>query len=140
MSEARGTWYNQHGSELELEVDGEGRVTGRFRTGVGTPAPVEEFEVRGFCWQELVAFVVDFGRYHCLTAWVGHVVSVQGRQGLDSMWQMTVRVPGKDEARRVWRGVWSGADLFMREPHAAERGRTPSHPTRVGGHGSHPEG
>lgn len=124
-----GTWHNQHGSTMDLEVGARGEVTGRFRTAVGLAEPGEEFAVTGFVQGDMVAFTVDFGARRSLTAWVGHGCVEGGVARLETLWQMVVAGPSSG-ARPPWRGTWAGADTFARArsetPPAA--GRRPSHP------------
>lgn len=41
-----GKWKNRLHSEMELAVDTDGDVSGKYRTGVGAPQPTEEFDLR----------------------------------------------------------------------------------------------
>ena len=84
-----GTWLNELGSELHLEVDGQGRVTGTFQTAVGAPQPTQKFEVTGFVAGDVLAFCVNFGAYASLSSWVGQRIAyVAGSShdfGLDAL-------------------------------------------------------
>lgn len=124
-----GTWHNQHGSRMELRVADDGKLTGAFVSGVGLAREGEQFDLVGFARGELIAFVVDFSRYDSVTTWSGHYLEQDGRPVIQAMWQMTVAAPRKALPGAVWKGIWTGADVFQREP--AERGlpgRVPSHP------------
>ena len=131
--EITGTWHNQHGSEMALEVDAGGRITGSFRSGVGFPAPEETFPITGFAAGDLVAFTVHFGGYESLTAWTGHYqIERGGVERIETLWHMTVHVPRGLERSSRWKATWSGTDVFLRRPRPAgaeEAGRHPSHPT-----------
>src|SRR5207247_2502960 len=70
--ELSGTWYNQHGSELRVQVDPEGKISGTFRSGVGFPDAEEEFPIAGFAEGDLFGFTVSFGKYDSVTSWTGH--------------------------------------------------------------------
>lgn len=125
-----GKWYNQHDSELDLSVETDGRLRGKFRSGVGFPQLDEEFDVVGFAAGELVSFVVSFGRYDSVTSWTGHFGEREGTQTIYVLWHMTVGLPPGHE-QQLWQGIWSGADTFVRVRTAAgetaARSR-PSHP------------
>jgi hypothetical protein len=126
-----GKWYNQHGSELDLRVDADGRLEGTLRSGVGFPDPNEEFAVVGFVSGGLVGFTVSFARYDSLTCWTGHYGTEDGRETLYTLWHMSVGLPGTPHADRLWEGIWSGSDTFLRERGAlgGERARRmASHP------------
>lgn len=135
MSSAlNGKWYNQHGSELDLNVDSDGRLHGRFRSGVGFPQADEQFDVVGFAAGELVSFVVSFSRYDSITSWTGHFGERESTQTVYALWHMTVGLPPGHE-QQLWQGIWSGADTFVRTRTAA--GETavrskPSHPVEGG--------
>jgi avidin family protein len=131
MSDIAGRWYNQHGSEMDLQVDSRGHIHGTFRSGVGFPEPGEQFEVIGSVAGELVAFSVSFGKYDSMTSWTGHVGKVDGKETLYALWHMSVGLPPGHE-QQLWQGIWSGADTFERElPSEEERRVRPSHPTAV---------
>lgn len=129
-----GRWYNQHGSELDVIVEEDGRIRGTFRSGVGFPRAEEAFEVVGFAAGELVSFVVSFSRYDSITSWTGHFGERDGTETIYALWHMTVGLPPGHE-QQLWQGIWSGADTFVRDrPQAGEiavRAR-PSHPTGSG--------
>ena len=125
-----GKWYNQHGSELELVVEADGRLRGTFRSGVGFPQPDETFDVVGFVAGDLVSFAVSFSQYDSITSWTGHFGERDGTQTIYALWHMTVGLPPGHE-QQLWQGIWSGADTFLRVRTAA--GETvvrpkPSHP------------
>jgi hypothetical protein len=125
-----GTWYNQHGSELALNVDPEGVVRGRFRSAVGLAMRDEAFPVTGFCSGELIAFTVDFSGHDSITSWVGHYLDQGGDPRLETLWQMVVHVSTRGAQAHQWRGVHAGADLFTRTRGAPLASHLmPSHPT-----------
>ncbi len=121
MSVLSGSWHNEHGSELTIEVAPTGRVVGHFRTGVGL-GKEESFDVVGCAADELIAFTVCFGRRGAITSWVGHFLAAEQR--IEALWHMTVAMPHPGRADELWKGVWSGADVFERGP--AEAVRPPS--------------
>ncbi len=107
-----GTWHNENGSELRIEVGPAGRISGRFVPGVGFGAD-ETFEVTGFVSGNLISFAVQFGKYDSLTSWVGHLVEENGEKSLKTLWQMTVEVPHPERKDQRWKGIWSGSDEFV---------------------------
>ncbi len=125
-----GTWHNQHGSELDLTIDDEGLVRGRFRSAVGSSTG-EETPVIGFATGDMVSFVARFAHHDCLTAWIGHLRLHDGRESLETLWHMAETPPDAPSARDVWRSVWAGADVFHRGPAGAGLGdgSTTSQPT-----------
>jgi hypothetical protein len=126
-----GLWYNQHGSKLELKVKPGGAIDGTFWSGAGLAAQERTGRpVSGYCAGDLVAFVCDFGKYGSLTTWTGHLVSERDAPVLEAQWQMAVALPARDRPEELWRGIWTGADVFRRAPTEAPAGagRLPSHP------------
>jgi len=127
-----GTWHNEHGSELDLVVDGK-RLTGRFRSGTGLAQGRVEADVVGFASGNLVAFTANFGAHGSITSWVGHIVVEDGVPMIRATWNMSVDLP-RDDAQELWRGIWTGADTF--EPGTATEKprapfRQPSHPIEL---------
>lgn len=124
-----GTWYNQHGSSMELSVSKTGGVSGKFRSGIGLSQRDETFDVTGFCRGEVIAFIVSFAKYETLTTWTGHFVVEGGTPGIQAIWNMAVATPPR-HGGDVWKGTWTGADTFRREPAPRPEvaRRIPSHP------------
>ncbi len=120
-----GTWHNENGSEINVEEGPEGKLSGRFRSGVGLGTD-EQFELSGYTAGSLLSFTVNFGAHGSLTAWVGHRVGEE----LQTMWQMTLELPHPNRSGDLWRAVWSGANTFRRgpAPRMAAEGRRPSPP------------
>ena len=127
-----GTWHNEHGSEVDLVVDGT-RLTGRFRSGTGLARGTTDSELVGFVSDNLIAFSANFGAYGSLTSWVGHVVMEDGMPRLHTHWNMCVELP-REDAKELWRGIWTGADTFERGTATEERRppfTQPSHPVQL---------
>jgi hypothetical protein len=124
-----GIWHNQHGSELEISVAADGRLSGRFRSATGLPSVADESEVVGFVARDLVAFTVNFGNFDSLTAWTGHHVRGDDER-IETLWHMCVILPVPDRSEDLWKGVWTGADVYRRgaAKAATERTHRPSHP------------
>jgi len=114
-----GIWFNQHGSELRLDVDALGRISGSFRSHRGLAKPTEPCRVTGFTAGALITFAVDFGRYDSLTAWTGHHLVEAGEERISACWHMAVGISGRNAALEIWRGVWTGEDEFRRRPFGA---------------------
>jgi len=123
-----GTWYNQHGSSMELSVSEAGEVSGKFRSGVGLSHRDESFEMTGFSAGDVIAFIADFSKYETLSTWTGHFVTDAGAPEIQANWHMAVATPPR-HGRDLWKGTWTGADVFRREPM-----RKPGHPGRVPSH------
>jgi hypothetical protein len=120
-----GVWFNQHGSELRLDLDSLGRLSGAFRSNRGLAKPSEPCRVTGFAAGSLVVFAVDFGQFDSLTAWTGHHVVEAGDERIFACWHMAVGISGRHANLELWKGVWTGEDEFRRRPFgsAADRPR-----------------
>jgi hypothetical protein len=142
LSRLTGRWHNQHGSELDLTVAEDGRVTGHFRSGTGL-AKDEPCDVVGFASDGLVAFTANFGRHDSLTSWTGHWVMERGTPTIQASWNMCVGSPKPSDPDVHWKGVWTGADVFEPGP-AVETPlgviAQPSHPVSEGGARRAPSG
>ena len=114
-----GSWHNEQGSSLHIEVAPDGRLSGRFGTGVGFGTD-ETFDVTGFASGRLVVFAVNFGKYGSMTSWVGHLVDDE-EPVLQTLWQMTVEVPHPKDDKDLWKSIWSGANTFRRGPAPEQR-------------------
>jgi hypothetical protein len=110
-----GHWYNQRGSMLTLRASG-GSLSGTFASSVGLTKPGgREAAVVGFSSDNLVSFVAAFPEHGSLTAWVGHALGAGDEGTLELQWQMTVALPGKEDRGELWRGIWTGFDVFRRQ-------------------------
>lgn len=129
LSKLAGRWHNQHGSEVEISVSADGRVSGQFYKA-GRGEPDKSFSVTGFATETLVAFTVDFSPGGALTSWTGHWTP-DDEATIEATWNMTVALPKQSAPDSLWKGVWTGADTFRRGPApSVKRPRIggPSHP------------
>lgn len=128
--EPAGVWYNQHGSKLELKAGPGSVIHGTFWSATGLAAQERSGRpVSGYCAGDLIAFVCDFGKYGSLTTWTGHLVTERDAPVIEAQWQMAVALPARDRPEELWRGIWTGADVFRRDStEASTTARLPSHP------------
>ena len=114
----RGRWRNERGSILHIQdIDHGGRITGSYRTMVGSPDAEEEFEVTGFAAEELLSLTANFGHYGSLTSWVGQYAGTESGEIIRTMWLLTKSTRDPDEpenADRFWEAVLTGASNFTR--------------------------
>jgi hypothetical protein len=109
-----GKWRNQLGSEMELAVQADDRITGVFRSGVGAVDPHREFPLVGYRSGDVISFCVSFGRFG-LAAWVGqHNAAAGGVEQITTMWHLAENVPEELERAWLWSGVKAGSDTFVR--------------------------
>lgn len=109
-----GRWENELGSEVELSISGN-RLSGVYRTNVGSPEPTEEFDLCGFVTGDVISFTVNFGKYGSLTAWVGQHTEIRpGEYTINTLWHLAKNVPDHDEPKDLWSAVLAGGNSFHR--------------------------
>jgi Avidin family len=108
-----GTWHNQLGSQLDIEVDELGNLTGRYRSPEGL-CPDSLHTVVGLCDLShssgpiLVGFVVRWSDAGCITSWSGQYFPDSGE--IKASWLMTSESAPRDE----WKATIVGHDVFHR--------------------------
>lgn len=117
-----GVWHNQHNSEIELNIDDQGKVSGTFRKGKCKDEKenngVEEFPLTGFVSNDVITFCVRFETHSCVTAWVGQLapsLEYSDNNVLVTLWHMSVDV-GNSAKDLLWKSIITGADNFVRGP------------------------
>jgi hypothetical protein len=110
-----GKWHNQNGSEMELHVAADGRVSGWFRSAVGSVPHDRSFPVVGWRQGDLIAFCVSFEAAG-VVAWAGQHTVSNGVERVETLWHLAHDIPDASEPRWLWSGVRAGADHFVRGP------------------------
>ncbi len=108
---AGGTWVNELGSRMEVETDG-ATLQGRYWTAVGSPGGDVPFPLTGYTAGNLVAFVVDFGKFGSLTAWVGEHRDDPER--LETHWSLVKNTPDSRQPDTHWADTLTGCNVFTR--------------------------
>jgi hypothetical protein len=110
-----GRWYNQHGSHMDIQVDSDGDVVGKYTTAVGAPGDEEEFSLVGFAAEDQLSFAVNFGKYASLTAWAGQASEDSDNNAvIITFWHLTKNIPDPSEPENQWATVLTGSDVFKR--------------------------
>jgi len=113
-----GFWYNQLGSTVELQVDGEGRLTGTMRSAVG--AVDDPHSITGFYVAAsqggggVVGFAVAWHPTQSVTVWSGHFRPED--DAIAATWLLT----GGPFSHSEWLSTIVGHDMFRRFPHSDE--------------------
>ena len=108
-----GTWQNELQSEMHLNVDQQGHVTGKYKTGIGTPNPSEEVDLVGFASADLLSFTVNFGTHGSLTCWSGQHILEDGVETIKTKWLLTQNL-NEVNSIQFSGNVVSGQDNFYR--------------------------
>jgi hypothetical protein len=111
-----GKWYNQLGSEMELNVQG-GQITGTYKTKVGSAKGIYQLVGRTDTDDDNVrnvGFVVSWenenGSSDSVTSWSGELQTINGNDVISTTWLLTLEtVP---EAN--WKSTLIGKDFFTR--------------------------
>jgi hypothetical protein len=109
-----GKWRNELKSEMELNVDATGSVTGTYKTGVGSADPEEQFDLVGFASGDMLSFTVNFGKRGSLTSWVGQHTMEDGKERIKTMWLLARNERDEDEPDNLWGAVLTGANTFFK--------------------------
>lgn len=108
-----GRWYNQLESWMDLTLSGP-KLSGKYFSAVGGPNDEGvEGELRGYVSGDLISWVVRWPAAS-ITAWTGQVVSRNGTNVIEALWQMSANIPDEKEPRGMWQAVMAGIDHFHR--------------------------
>jgi hypothetical protein len=110
-----GKWHNQNGSEMELSVGADGRVSGWFRSAVGAVRPDRAYPLVGWCSGDLIAFCVSFESAG-VASWAGQHTQSGALEKIETLWHLAQDIPAPSERDWLWSGVRAGADHFVRGP------------------------
>lgn len=109
-----GIWHNQHNSQMHLEIDESGKITGYFLSGtISSEEASNSYPLTGFTVGAVFSFCVAFSNHGTVTTWIGQVVDNE-EETFDASWQMVVDAHQNKE--HSWKSTWSGQDKFFRGP------------------------
>ena len=109
-----GHWRNELGSYMDLTVDGNNNVTGKYVSAVsGTGGPTPSTDLRGTVTGDLIAFMVNWGS--AITTWAGHgVFDAANQPQILTLWHLVVSIADETNPQNQWETVMAGADSFSR--------------------------
>lgn len=110
-----GKWRNRMGSVMELVVSQDDRVTGTFKSGVGTPHPGSGYNITGYAVGNALTFCVDFRPHGSVAAWTGHHIQDGHGERLVTLWHLAQPIDTPRSDSDIWQGVLAGANEFERE-------------------------
>ncbi len=135
----KGTWYNELGSMMNLEVNG-ASITGTYQTAVGsaegTYQLVGSIDSDPTAGGEAIAWVVVWNNQHLnshsITAWSGQYQTIGEEEEISSLWLLTREEPSEDD----WSSTLINQDIFTRTKPSetdilkAKKRKSPSHPVQ----------
>ncbi len=107
-----GTWKNELGSEMTLVQTGQS-LTGKYESVVSGKGHKITGELSGWANQRLISVSVNWPT-PAITAWVGHLVREDGKDAIETLWQMTTGMQNPEDPSELWESVFAGADRFVR--------------------------
>jgi len=107
-----GTWKNELGSEMTLVQNGS-VLTGKYESAVSGGGGKILGDLSGWGSGRLISFSVNWPS-DAITAWVGHLVTENGSDAMETLWQMATRMPDPTDPNELWESVLSGADRFTK--------------------------
>ena len=110
-----GRWRNELKSTMTLHVKG-AAVTGKYTSHVSKEDKPVSGPIVGYVNGYTIAFVVRWPM-PSITAWVGQLVRVRGRDVIETLWHLTSEVENPGDPKELWNSVNSGADIFVRASH-----------------------
>ena len=114
MVDFTGTWNNQHGSQLELRVIGDGMLDGRFESGVGDDGQTLWVEINGRVLDDLITFHAAYEGYQTLVSWVGQHTEEHGVGKIVTHWLHVTNIEDSREKDWMWHSNRIGSDVFER--------------------------
>jgi hypothetical protein len=131
-----GTWYNELGSTMTLEIDEPGELSGTYASGVGTSGQfdlVSSYDTA----ENTLGFVVTWNNgavdRASTTTWCGQYFDDAGYETLVTTWLLCETTAETD----TWQSTLVGQDQFARtqptadEIEAKRKLRAPAHPRAV---------
>lgn len=109
-----GVWKNQRKSTLTLAVNNNGKVTGKFDSGVGDDGQVLEVAVEGRVLGDVITFNVLYEKFGTVVTWVGQLTEEDGAPVIETSWLHASNIADDEEADELWSAVRTGADTFRR--------------------------
>lgn len=109
-----GHWQNELGSYMDVTVDKNGNLTGKYVSAVSaTGGPTPSTDLRGTATGDLLAITVNWGS--AITTWVGHGIFDENNQPqILTLWHLVVSIADETNPKNQWETVMTGADTFTR--------------------------
>jgi hypothetical protein len=126
-----GSWYNEHGSEMQISIAPDGTtLTGTYRTRVGLANGL--YPLVGYCdprpdaMSTALGFTVIWnnasGDANSVTSWCGQYQTIDGCETITALWLLTQETDPSDN----WQSTMVGEDCFIRHPAPDRQGSRPA--------------
>ena len=116
--EASSTWYNELGSVMVLNADGNGGLTGTYKSAVGTsPVPVALSGRYTLQNPITIGWSVAWSAVNATTSWSGQAIVINGVQTIVTTWLLTSQTSQSDE----WESTMIDQDVFTQTPPTEEQ-------------------
>lgn len=113
-----GIWHNQHNSQMHIEVDESGKITGCFTSGViSREDSTTTYPLTGFAVGDVFSFSVAFSNHKTITTWIGQFVDNE-ENSFEASWQMVADAQQKKS--QSWKSTWTGRDVFQKGERKSE--------------------
>jgi len=107
-----GKWVNELGSVMTLTQNGQA-LTGQYISKVsGDERPVNG-PLSGWVDGQVISFTVNWP-LPSITAWVGHLITKDGNDAIETLWQLATTLPDPNDPSELWESIFSGSDRFTR--------------------------
>jgi Avidin family len=119
IMDVAGSWYNELGSQMDIDVEDDGSLTGQYWTAVGDAAgryPIVGWAepAAGLTGSTAVGWVVlwrNAGRNsHSVTTWSGQYQIINSEEHILALWILAAETSPDDD----WKSMIVGADTFQR--------------------------
>ncbi len=116
--EVQSTWYNELGSKMILNTDGNGGLSGQYYSAVGTaPAPEPlsgRYTLQG---PSTMGWTVAWSKVNATTSWSGQVILINNIPTIVTTWLLTSQTSETDE----WESTLTDQDVFTTTPPTEEQ-------------------
>lgn len=107
-----GTWKNQLGSKMTLVHTGDA-LTGQYLSVVSGSGSSIQGDLVGWASGRMISFSVNWVT-PSITSWIGHLVTENGKDVVETLWQMATELQAPADPNELWENIFAGADRFER--------------------------
>ncbi len=109
-----GVWRNELNSEMTIDVDEKGAVTGSYCPGATNNLSENRHPLVGFANGDLICFTVDFEHLHMVCSWTGHVIQEHNIDVIKTHWNLVKNLDREEFSMETWGATHNGSNSFKR--------------------------